>query len=109
MKHTINERNAGTIRAPFTHAIKVSIEKFVPAYFKTFLDNFGCVLIHAVLGGIVNNGINGSRAVERRPVLARLGLEIWGGLGERGPTKCVECTSSQTDHERSDQWTRGPR
>jgi len=75
-KHTINERNSGTIRAPFAHAIKVSIEKFVPAYFKTFLDNFGCVLIHAILSGIVNNGINGSRAVKRRPVLASLGLEI---------------------------------
>jgi len=76
VKHTINERNTGAVRAPFAHAVKVSVEKFVPAYFETFLNNFRRILIHAILSGIVNNGINGSRTVKRRPVLAKLGLEI---------------------------------
>ena len=67
---TVNQGHAWTILTTFADPLKVAIKELVATDLKTLLDDFGSILVHAVLGRKAKNMINSSATVCRRSVLA---------------------------------------
>ena len=66
----VDEWNAWTIWAAFADTVEVAAEKLNAANLEALLDDFGRELIHAVLGSVSDDMIDGAAAISRSPVLA---------------------------------------
>lgn len=66
----VDERDAGTIVATLADTIEVATQELRAADLEALLDNLGCELISAILGGIANDVVDGAATVGRGTVLA---------------------------------------
>lgn len=66
----INERNSRTVNAALTDSVEVAAQELGTADLETFLHNLRGKLIHAVLGSIANDVVNGPTTVSRCAVFA---------------------------------------
>lgn len=64
----IDQRDPRAVKTSLANAIKVTIEKFGTADFKTLLDNLRGKLIHRVLCGIPNDMVDSSASIRRSTV-----------------------------------------
>jgi signal recognition particle GTPase len=59
----INQRNARTIVTTLTNSIKVASKEINTTNLEALLNNLGSKLIHAVLGSIADDMVNGSATI----------------------------------------------
>lgn len=68
----VDERDAWTIRAPFADAVKVAVEEVGTTDLQALFDDLGRELIHAVLGSIAQDLVDGPAAVGGSTMLANV-------------------------------------
>ena len=68
-KLTVNEWNAWTIRAAFTHTLKIAFQEVRSTYLQALLNDLGCELVHAILSGITKNVVDSAATVSGEPML----------------------------------------
>lgn len=66
----VDEWNAWTIWATFAYTVKVAAEKLNTTNLETLLDDLGSELIHAVLGSVSDDMVDGAAAIGWSAVLA---------------------------------------
>ena len=66
---TVNQGNTRPIRPPFTNTLEIALEKIGAANLETLLDDLGGELVHAVLGCVTENMVDGSAAISWQAVL----------------------------------------
>lgn len=68
----INERDPGPIEAAFADAVQVAAQKIWSANFQALLNHLRSKLVHAVLGGVADDVVNGTATVCRRTMLTHV-------------------------------------
>ncbi len=68
----VDQRNSRTIKTAFADAVEVATEEFRTTNLETFLDNLGGELVHAVLGSIADDVVNGSASISWSAVFANV-------------------------------------
>lgn len=66
----VDKGNAGTFVPALADTVKIAAQKLGATNLQTLLDHLGRKLVHAVLGGISNDMVDGSAAVSRGAMLA---------------------------------------
>lgn len=66
----VDQRNARTVETTLTDTIEVATEEVNTTNLEALLNNLGCKLIHAVLGSIADDMVNGSAAISWGTMLA---------------------------------------
>lgn len=66
----IDERDPRTIDPALTDSVQIAAEELGATNLETLLHHLGCKLVHAILGGIADDMINGSASVSGGPMLA---------------------------------------
>lgn len=67
---TVNQWDARTVGTSFAYTLEVTLHKLRTANFETLLDDLGCKLVHAILGGIAKNVVDRTASILRRSVFA---------------------------------------
>lgn len=67
---TVDQRDARTVSTPFTHTLKVALEEVSATNLEAFLDDLRGELIHAVLGSIAEDMVNGAAPIRWCSMLA---------------------------------------
>jgi len=67
---TVNQWDARTVGTSFAYTLEVTLHKFRTANFEAFLDDLGCKLVHAILGGIAKNVVNRTASILGRSMFA---------------------------------------
>lgn len=68
----VNQGDPSSVPPAFADSIQVSAKKVCAANLQTLLDNLGCKLIGAILGGITNDVIDGTASIRWGSVLANV-------------------------------------
>jgi len=66
----VNQGNPRSVDTPLAHTVKVSTKEFRTADLQALLDHLGGELIHAVLGSVADDMVNGAAAVGWSAMLA---------------------------------------
>lgn len=61
--HTIDQGNTRTIRSPLTDTLEIALKEIRATDLETLLHNFGGELVHAVLGCVSKNVVDGTASV----------------------------------------------
>jgi hypothetical protein len=67
---TVDERHAWTVLAALADALQIAVEELVAANLQTLLDDFGSILVHAVLGGEAQDVIDSAASISWCTVFA---------------------------------------
>lgn len=68
----VNQGDTGAVDSTLAHTVEVATEKVATANLEALLDNFGGVLISAILGSVTDDVVNSTRSIGRGTMLANV-------------------------------------
>jgi hypothetical protein len=66
----VDQWNTRSVKTTLTNTVKIAAKEVDTSNFETLLDNLGSELIHAILGSVTNDMINGSTTICRSSMFA---------------------------------------